>query len=339
MGAGAISSQIGNIGKLGVMLFFVLSGFLITYLLLSEEKKTGKIHSHKFYIRRFLRITPLYFLIIIVVYFVLQNFSFWEIPGMVNPIENNFYSTLALHIFFLPNLVTALHGFLPYIAQAWSIGTEEQSYLLWPVLLRKFKKNRLHLMLGIIGFYIAVRIALYMLAKFDMDVIVLRGFWRHFNIDSTAVGGLFAVLIFNKDTFLRYIVNRKVFYSVLLLTASLLFLGIRIPYFHYLGYSILFGIIIVNLATENTLKKRFLEWRPISYLGKISYGIYMYHLIVMTPIFALAVKYNLQTNWLIYPLIIVGSIIISSLSYHFYESIFLKLKTKFTLVRSGGSEF
>ena len=137
-GLGDVVSPFAKIcGKLGVMLFFVLSGFLITYLLLSEEKKFKNINSKKFYVRRFLRIAPLYFLIVFTVYFIIQKFSFWEIPKMPNPIKDNFFETLLLHIVFLPNLVTAIYGFLPYIAPAWSVGTEEQVYLIWPFLLKK----------------------------------------------------------------------------------------------------------------------------------------------------------------------------------------------------------
>ena len=71
LGDGVISDFAKNIGKLGVMLFFVLSGFLITYLLITEERLFGLIHTKKFYIRRFLRILPLYTLLIILVFFII----------------------------------------------------------------------------------------------------------------------------------------------------------------------------------------------------------------------------------------------------------------------------
>ena len=338
IGDGIVSEFARIIGKLGVMLFFVLSGFLITYLLLSEEQSTGKIHTRKFYIRRFLRIAPLYFLIIILVFFVIQNFSFFEIPQMRNPIEEDFTAIIALHIFFLPNLVTALYGFIPYIAQAWSIGTEEQSYLLWPLLLKRFKNNRIFLMIGIIGFYLIIKIVL--MDKFPIHIPykeTLSKFWSHFNIDSIAIGGFFAILLFKKYSILKYILNTKTFCSILLFTIILLTLAIQIPYFHYLTYSFLFGIIIINLAANKDLKY-VLEWSVINYLGRISYGIYMYHFLVMILVLMVASKFNIETNWIIYPLTLIGTIGISFISYHYFEALFLKLKTKYTFIKSGGNK-
>lgn len=330
----ALSSSVRNIGKLGVMIFFVLSGFLITYLLLSEERSYGLINTKKFYIRRFLRILPLYLLLIFLTFFVLQNFPFWEIPGMLNPISGNFYPTLILHLVFLPNLAVALYGFLPYIAQAWSIGTEEQSYLLWPLLLKKFKKNRIFLMVGIIASYTFIRIVVRIpFFSFPYQATFIK-FWSHFNIDAIAIGGLFAVLLFQKQPILRYIINQKVFYATLFFVVLLLFIGIRIPYFHYLVYSLLFGIIIINLASNEKLAN-VLELSVLNYLGKISYGIYMYHFIVLIAVLKLVTAYNIFSNWVIYPLIFIGTIALSSISYHYFELFFLKLKSRYTLIKSG----
>ncbi len=329
--------SIKNIGKLGVVLFFVLSGFLITYLLLSEERSFGKIHVKKFYIRRLLRIAPLYALAIILVYFVIQNVSFLEIPKMQNPIKDNFYPTLILHALFLPNVATAIYGFLPYIAQAWSIGTEEQSYVLWPLLLKWFKKNRLVLMIGIIVFYFVVKVVLRLTFLSIPYQEIISKFWAHFNIDTIAVGGLFAVLLFQKHKLLKLIINQKTFYSTLLVTVPLLLIGVKIPFLHFFTYACLFGIIIINLAANKNLKK-VLEGRVINYLGQISYGIYIYHFMVLIPVLIFASKFNIKTNWIIYPLLFIGTIGISSLSYHYFEAIFLRFKTKFSYIKSGGSE-
>ena len=335
LGNGNVSDFAKNIGKLGVMLFFVLSGFLITYLLISEERITGKIHIKKFYIRRLLRILPLYILLILIVFFVIHNFSFWDIPRMKSPIKDNFSSILLLHIFLIPNLATAIYGFTPYIAQAWSIGTEEQSYLIWPYLLKKIKEHRTKLMFGIIAFHFVVRVLLS--SKMQLPIpckeIILK-FWMHFNIDAIAIGSIFALLLLNKSTILKYILNIKFFYLVTLITVALLLGAVKIPFFHYPFYSFLFGIIIINLA-ENKKLKNILEWNPINYLGKISYGIYMYHFIVLIPVLMLVSNLNLDYNIVIYGLITSITIAISSLSYHYFETNFLKMKTKYSFLKSG----
>ncbi len=330
-----VSNFAKNIGKLGVMLFFVLSGFLITYLLLTEEKSFDKIHIKKFYIRRFLRIVPLYTLLIILAFFIIPHISFLEIPRMKNPLDGNFTAILLLHLFFIPNLATAIYGFIPYIAQAWSIGTEEQSYLLWPLLFRKIKNNRLFLMIGIVLFHFSIRIILS--NKFFLPIPhneILQKFWVHFNIDAIAIGSFFAILYFTKNPVLKYILNINFFYCISLTTALLLFLAIKIPYIHYLFYSILFGIIILNLSVNNKLKN-VLEWSVLNYLGKISYGIYMYHFIVLIPVLVLAEKIKTTNYIFIYSLILTITIIIASISYHFFESFFLKRKKKYTLIKSG----
>lgn len=335
----AVSQFAKNIGKLGVMLFFVLSGFLITYLLLSEEKVLAKIHIKRFYIRRLLRIVPLYALLIIIVFFLLNNFKYWEIPYVKNPIDQNFSVILLLHIFFLPNLVTAIYGFIPYIAQAWSIGTEEQSYILWPILLKIFKKKRLFLMAGIIFFHLIIRIILSL--NFPLSIPYreeLSKFWNHFNIDAIAVGGFFAVLLFRKHPVLKLLKNLKVFYGVLITTLVLILMAVKIPYFHYLTYSFLFGVLILNLASNKRLNK-VLESKIIHYLGQISYGIYMYHFIIMIIVLTTSSKLGVKSNVVIYSFILAITIGISSLSYHYFEAPFLKRKSKYTLIKSGGNKF
>lgn len=128
------------IGRLGVVLFFVLSGFLITYLLLAEETVFKEISIKQFYIRRILRIWPLNFLIMILALFVLPNIDIFLLPGFDKvKIQSHLVLKLILFVFFLPNLLLAALGVVPYASHTWSIGNKEQFYLVWPVLLKCFK--------------------------------------------------------------------------------------------------------------------------------------------------------------------------------------------------------
>lgn len=205
---------VGIIGKLGVVLFFVLSGFLITYLLLAEEYFFKNISIRKFYMRRILRIWPLYFLIIFLAFFVLPNVDIFTFPGYgKDVIYSNLLLKLFLYVIFFPNLVLTLLGIVPYASHTWSIGTEEQYYLVWPIILKYFKKYRIILMLFIILSYLALG---KILSTHYSDILpyknVVKAFWSSFNIDCMAIGGIYAILLFQKSKILKLLQNNIVFY-------------------------------------------------------------------------------------------------------------------------------
>ncbi|MGJ8745932.1 acyltransferase family protein [Polaribacter sp.] len=139
---------------------------------------------------------------------------------------------------------------------------------------------------------------------------------------------------FKKSVLLKYIVNLKVFYLTTIITIFCLLSAVKIPFFHYLFYSFLFAILIINLAANKKLST-VLEWNVLNYLGRISYGIYMYHFVILILVLKLSAKYNIHSNWFIYSLILIGTIIVSSISYYYFESFFLRLKTKFSFIKSG----
>jgi len=185
---------IGKSGDYGVSLFFVLSGFLITFLLLQEEKTTGTIDIRKFYTRRILRIWPLYYLLVLLGFFVLPYCM--EASGLQNVLRTAYWQKLILFLFFLPNLSMVAFPQVPFTAQAWSIGTEEQFYLIWPVLLKKFKRVLPGMLLGIAGGIIIFRKSLFILRDHMADgmlkscVSLFTEFLNTFNIECMAIGGL-----------------------------------------------------------------------------------------------------------------------------------------------------
>lgn len=119
-------SFVTEIGRLGVILFFVLSGFLITYLLLKEEELFKSVNIRKFYMRRILRIWPLYFLILIITFLVLPVIEYFNWPGYTEALSShNLLLIFVFYVAFLPNLVLPLFGVVPYASHTWSIGAEE----------------------------------------------------------------------------------------------------------------------------------------------------------------------------------------------------------------------
>lgn len=324
------------IGNLGVILFFVLSGFLITFLLLSEENTFKVIDIKAFYIRRILRIWPLYFLILLLAFAILPNIQLFTLPGLGKDV---IYTDLGLKVFlyviFLPNMVLPLLGIVPYVSHTWSIGTEEQFYLVWPVILKYFKKFRLSLMLFIVFFYMAFAkflISPYAKSLPNKNTIIF--FWSSFNIDCMAIGGIFAILLFQKHNMLRYLINNILCYTTIISVILMMINSIYIPYIHYEFYSVLFGIIILNFAQNEQLKFS-LEQAVFKYLGNISYGLYMYHPIGIVFSLFVCKLLNLTSNWFIYPLSFMVTIFLASISYQYFEKYFLKYKYKFSKISSG----
>jgi peptidoglycan/LPS O-acetylase OafA/YrhL len=258
------------------------------------------------------------------------------LPGYDNEyVYRHLLKKILLFLFFLPNLVSPLAGIVPYAAQTWSIGTEEQFYLAWPVVMKHLKKHRIVLMLLIIFGYIFVARALY---SSRTDFLPFKGyintFWLVFNIDCMAIGGLFAILLHSKHKFLKYFNNNFVFYASLIIVSYMLSKGINIQHIYKESYALFFGLLILNFASNPNIHIK-LETGFLKYLGKISYGLYMYHPIGIVLALALLRSTGILTDYVIYPLSLAFAIGIAALSYEYFESFFLKFKRNYSTVESG----
>lgn len=336
-----------ELGPLGVIFFFVLSGFLITYLLFTEREVTGSISVGKFYIRRFLRIWPLYYLMVLLGFLVLPHFGIFSIPwqsGVINGPDDNFLISFFLFMFIFPNLAMSIFGPFPNIGQLWSIGVEEQFYFAWPWLMKKARshfKTIVWFTLALIGLK-AVILALDGVVSPKYWDVVIR-FFAMTKLESMALGGLGAwALYYKKEKILRP------FYHPVAQVAALL----GIPFLLYftpavlqngihIVYSVLFLVIILNVSTNpKSLLK--LEHPVLLSLGRVSYGLYMYHMMVIAAVIHLFAplipegdRNGLWASLLFYLGAFVISIGISYLSYHFFESRFIRLKRRYTKVTSG----
>ncbi len=328
---------INLIGPLGVILFFVLSGFLITYLLLVEEKEMKGISIKSFYIRRILRIWPLYYLIIVLSFFLIPQISFLNLTGWSDHIYNDFFLKLVLFVFFLPNLALVLFPPVAYASQTWSVGVEEQFYLIWPILIKNVK-NKKRLLYTIIFGYLFLKLILFNLIQdflFWNDYMsYAKAFFESFNIDCMAIGGLFAVYLFENDKKIKLFISRYtqiIVYTILLI---LLLNGIKIPYINFEFYAVLFGVVILNLAAnENTILK--LENKLFHYLGKISYGLYMYHPLAIVITLKILAIFKIDNIVIQYLSVISITILIAGVSYRYFESYFIQKKQKFSKILSG----
>jgi peptidoglycan/LPS O-acetylase OafA/YrhL len=333
-------------GHLGVVLFFVLSGFLITYLLMEEKQKFKTISIKRFYFRRILRIWPIYYLILFLLLFLFPNIinlSYNAKPNLSNLSET--YPTLMIFFLMAPNLMS--FG-IPGIGGGFhlsSIGTEEQFYLFWPWIIKWFKNIMIPLILIFCFIALAPNFCDYLVNHFFIKgtyVYVffenLRVFFQLFKVDCMALGGIFAYIYFNKKTkLLKFLFNKYVQIIALFFGFGFWIIGVRVHFFKDEFYAIFFAIIILNTAV-NPKKIISFDYKWLNYIGKISYGMYVYHWIIILFVlnFTIQMKENsVLFNMLFYCGSIGLTILVSHFSFFKFESYFLKFKDKFALIKSN----
>lgn len=308
-------------GHIAVVLFFALSGFLISMLLLKEKDKYNDVSIRKFYMRRIFRVWPLYYFVILVSY-ILIGFS----PGSLTFI-------LCLTIF--PNIGHAIGAGWSVSPQIWSIGVEEQFYLAWPWIAKKAKN--LLIVSGVIFIVITIlpHATLFVATKFNTSADTLKTITKIFaatKFNCMAMGGIVAALYHQKSKIVKILnKNNIISYGLIVLPFILWFSGFHIKYFTDEMYAVLFSISILNISTNPAIID--IDFKIPAYLGKISYGIYMYHWIVLELLFRtdiITIKNNLLFNILIYVLAISGTILLSTISYYYFERIFLRIKDKYS---------
>ena len=337
------------VGELGVTLFFTLSGFLITYLLLAEKERFGTVFVKAFYIRRILRIWPLYYLIIILGLFILPHIPYFQIPVYTEGVHYRFGTKVFLYGILFPNVVYNLYDYMPYLAQTWSIGIEEQFYLIWPWLM-KWSRRYLLVLLTIVFSILLITNILYLFADHSVDIsqastktkmiTVAYRFFSLLRISCMAIGGIGAYFLYtDNQAVLRLLFQPSMQIVTLISVLSLMFFGVEVPLVNHEFYALFFIILILNLAANP--KSLFnLEFKWLDYLGKISYSIYMWHGIAI--IFGLhAARFfnpNLNDGWsntVYYMVTFVITFMMSAASYEWFEMQFLRFKHIFAKVQSG----
>ncbi len=331
-------------GSLGVTLFFVLSGFLITYLLISEKENTSTVQIKKFYIRRVLRIWPLYYLIVVLGLFVFPFIPFFNLPVWSSDIFLGYGAKIILFMLILPNVSLIIYPAMPFMKQTWSIGVEEQFYLLWPVII-KYSKNYLKPLLFIAIFFLFATGILFwitnkpfMIGNYLLPTLnFLKQYFLSFRVGCMAIGGIAAYIVyFKKESVLKIICSSTCQYFLYAILVLFLYKGISVKYIQNEFYSCIFAAIIVNLAC-NKKTVLSLSHKLFEFLGKISYGIYMYHPLCILVVYKAALYIfgnvtSVLSNIFLYSLTILFTIVIAFLSFKYIESYFLKFKDRFTIV-------
>lgn len=311
---------VGNMqgGRMGVQLFFVLSGFLITRILLFQrDQDFSNFHKWKtFFIRRSLRIFPLYFFVII----------FMVVIG-----SEQAKATFWWNFFYLSNVNMVIQDdWVGHMSHLWSLSVEEHFYLFWPILILFVTQKRLlPVILGVIVFSWGYRYALYLndISYFDVSIFTISC------LDSLAIGGLLAYALINESS-----IWYRVFFQ---------WKWLFIPFFGAMIFCLLSEEIIGDPYTAwNTawlsvfsamtfayvivwaINTRLLimHWKPLIFLGKISYGIYLWHNFVPGWLEKVPFFGDSNNRFFLYAIVLVT---ISYTSYKLIEEPINKLKKRF----------
>ncbi|MBP6389860.1 MAG: acyltransferase [Flavobacteriales bacterium] len=303
-----------------VTVFFVLSGFLITHLLLTEQRATGTIGVRKFYMRRILRIWPVYYSSLLA---ALTLILLARVDAPPQPLLST-----SLFVFMLPNLAYALDLSIRPATPLWSVGVEEQYYLVWPWVMRSGSRP-LRLLLAIVLIYLLVRsVCYYVRPGGGMFSLLLLT-----RIDCMAWGGILAYLHFTG----RQRVMQVLFHpatQVLALIVLVLPLFVHLRLFLYLETELIAaaaGVFILNTAVNPRALVR-PGTRPLLYLGRLSYGIYAYHLLVVFLLGQWLAGLHLAV---VNATIFLSTVLLAHLSYEFIERKALAIKERFSVVRSS----
>ncbi len=325
-------AELKFLGRIGVDFFFVLSSFLITWIIEEEYSLSQKFSAGNFLIRRSLRIWPLYFLIVLSGYSVilLQQEVLKQVSSHPNP-------NIWWFISFTINFYITEHGqsFLFFLVFLWSIAIEEQFYLAWAFVMKLLRKYYPVICIFLLGASLLFRIM-------NLDKNLSLYFHTLSAVGNFATGALTAYISFHrKGLFTKLIALNRTWicavYIILLLFIIFYRQIFSVPLTvvtERLLFSILFAFVIFEQCFSDNSFYKAGRFRLINYGGKISYGLYCYHGVVITAATYFLSSYNrsptaLQTFIIIPSAIFIATFMISSLSFEIFEKPFLRWRRRF----------
>lgn len=314
------------LASFGVTMFFALSGFLITFLLLKEKEKQP-IYIKHFYIRRVLRIWPLYYLfmaICVIIYFAFD--------------VNYYHTSLLFYVFFGANIAMIAKTMLPFMGHLWSIGVEEQFYIFWPWMAKLENRKLLKVAILFVAFFYLLKFLFFILqSKFpflNIGLVALGVSRFHIMI----MGCIGAILYYNESKYCHYLTHK-----VTQTLAWLILVLATFNQFHIssalIDHEVISVVTIVIIFGQISRKNMIidLDQKWLNFIGKISYGIYVIHpLLIFFASQTIGKFYgsSIVNYLLLYALIIFSTILLSYLSYEFFEKRFLAYKDRFAKIKS-----
>ena len=325
-----VITKIFSKGNYGVSLFFVLSGFLITYLLLHEAKVNKQINVFGFFMRRLLRIWPLYFLIV--------GFGFLIYPHFIGGVHTS--NSPVMYSLFLSNFEEIFNGFrdpVNMLTITWSVSIEEQFYISWVLLMVLFpfmRKGK-----GFLPYFLLLIVVSLVFRWYLRSDYTALYYHTCTVMSDLAIGGILAYSCFRYHIQQRLQQIPRSFNLIVYPLGIALIVGSRFVFqgdlivIEKVVIGIFFAYIIFDQAfgKHSVLK---VDKVPLLFqLGTISYGFYMYHIIVLHYLHTLVFEHYLNESifyFLLYILLAFAfTYVISYLSYHYFEKPILRLKKSF----------
>jgi peptidoglycan/LPS O-acetylase OafA/YrhL len=313
-------------GVYGVDLFFCLSSYLITTLLIKEHRLTGTIDVRSFYVRRILRIWPLYFIVLLCVGPLVSIF----LPDQFLP-----WKYLAAFILLSGNWATGLWGFpSSYVSILWSVSIEEQFYLTWPQVMRRWLHHLPKIAWILIAVAFVTRAALVHFGA-SRDAIFCNTLAR---LDPIAAGALIGFALRGRIIVLRSSAR------ALLILLGILGIALCGAFGSAAGPVCLLTYPAATLASVLLLLASIgadlssipsLATRPLVYLGRISYGLYVFHGLSLVITGAVLHAIFRSSGGMQVPCALALTILCATVSYRFLESPFLRLKERFAHIDSA----
>lgn len=312
----------------GVLTFFVLSGFLITWTLLRESNRYGSVSIRDFYVRRGLRIFPAFY-----VFWALHLAVLSFTQGKLSASAIADYATA---FFYVRNYRRAIsHHPHQYLGHTWALSIEEQFYLLWPWLLASFQKDLRRLTYILIALIVAVD--LYRVVLFFQFHVSRE--WLNFafdcRVDHLLVGCLLAVLLKRgvATEFWNFITSR-IWFSVIIF--ALIVVSIALDGRYGTAYKWAVGFVVDPILTAVLLVQvivfadsrmwGWLNWNTTRYVGRISYSMFLYQ--GVTNYWA-TYLFKDRSKFVLVAAAVSLAVLLGSASYYAIEVRFLRLKTKF----------
>lgn len=313
----------------GVTLFFTLSGFLITYLIL-KEKEAGPIKVKDFYMRRILRIWPLYYLYLLL---CLATILFLNEPLQA--------SSIPFYVFLAANIPTIIGTSIPLLAHYWSLGVEEQFYLFFPQLAKQSNKKLLNVSLIIISLFLFAKMIFWFIDR-KYGIALPYSAITTLRFHTMLIGVVGAILYYYKNQKFLAFTTHKLMQAIAWL--SILLLGVNKFHVPSVITAELVALISVILIMGQITKKNYLfnlENKIFDFIGKISFGIYVIHPIIIFYLSKATQQFSnnsIADYIFVYLSVFSLTLFVSWASYEFYEKKFLKLKGKYATVKSSNTK-